>query len=168
MLIIAAFMVSKEQKGTVVRTVLLQTIVVFFVLALMNYGGMSSLGQAQKQAKIDIPPSSTTETEKVVEKSTVPFVKKPVKEDDKSSEAGEKESVIDTSVFDLVDRNIDGYFAIDDVPYHLYQIEPGDTVFGICQEFKASKSELITRNGLENIEHPVIIAGKILKITIVN
>ncbi len=98
-------------------------------------------------------------------KESVPFAK-PAKEEkkDKSSKAVEKK--VDTSsIFALVDENVDNYFT-DGVPYFNYKIKPGDTVFGICQKFDLEMSELIKRNDLEDVEHPMIIAGKFLNITI--
>lgn len=162
MLLVIRFMGSKEQRNSSSAAILIQavaTVIILFVILRAANSSFSAIVTAPS-SKAAV---TSLQSEKVVEQS-VPFAKS-AEEDGKSSKAGEKPKPDNSSLFGLVDEGADGYFAIDGVPYFNYQIEPGDNVFKISQKFGIEMAELKARNGLEG-EHPVIIAGKFLKIPI--
>ena len=163
MLFFIAVMMPKEQKSVASRVILVHAVLVFLIL--ICFGGGIQITKNPTSLALGSASENHQVVEKVVVEKPAPFVdESAVKEDIKSSESVDKKK-LDSSVFDLVDRNIDGYFA-DGTPYVNYEIESGDTVFSICQDFDLEMAELKARNNLEDVEHPVIYAGAFLKVTL--
>jgi len=70
-----------------------------------------------------------------------------------------------SSIFNLGSITPDGRFE-DNVPYFIYEIQSGDTIYNIRNRFGLSEAELLDRNDLD-IRRPIII-GQDLKITILD
>lgn len=162
MLFFVLVMMPKEQKSIASKVILVHAVLIFLIL--ICFGGVQitknptslALGSASENHQV---------VEKVVEQPA-PFAK-PSETTEKKKVVSEKEAKSDntSSVFGLIDKNVDGYFA-DGTPYANYEIESGDTVFSICQDFDLEMAELKARNNLEDVEHPVIYAGAFLKVTL--